>query len=126
MDISSIINNNAPAVQDENATTSNPDHPALLEAINSANIDRIRTILREICTASPQAFQLACDKLLINHAKSSSNSSAKKKRDPPQLRYEICQQCEEEYDVLDNVEDACTWHPGNLHSFQLYFMDLTE
>ena len=27
-------------------------------------------------------------------------------------RYHLCLQCHEEYDILNNDKEACTWHPG--------------
>jgi hypothetical protein len=90
MDISSIVNDNSSAPQKDNSNGSNPDPAALLTAIDSANLDRVRTVLREICTANPQAFQLACDKLLVGYEHTNSAqpevnspSGAKRKRDPP-------------------------------------------
>jgi hypothetical protein len=79
-----------------------------LSAINSATLERVQTVLREICAQNPQAFELASAKLLVPN-----RDDAKRKRDSThQQRYEICVQCEEEYDVLDNEQGACEWHPG--------------
>jgi hypothetical protein len=82
------------------------DQEALYTAIDSATLDRVRTVLRDICAENPQAFQSACDKLLLN-------VGTKRKRGPTQQRYEICVQCGKEYDVLSNNDKACVWHPGN-------------
>jgi hypothetical protein len=123
MDISFVVNGSPPTAtngnstpSNGNATASNADQPALLDAIDSANLYRVRTVLREICIANPQAFQVACNELLVGHSQPSSKddtkAGTKRKHDPPQQRYEICEQCKEEYDVLDNPEDACIWHSG--------------
>lgn len=31
-------------------------------------------------------------------------------------RFEICGQCNEEYDVLHNDKKSCEWHEGKLHN----------
>ena len=31
-------------------------------------------------------------------------------------RFEICSQCNEEYDVLHNDKNSCRWHDGKLHN----------
>ncbi|KAF2873490.1 hypothetical protein BDV95DRAFT_345113 [Massariosphaeria phaeospora] len=42
-----------------------PSQDLLFDVIQSSDIDRLRTTLREICTAVPDAFSLACNKLLV-------------------------------------------------------------
>jgi hypothetical protein len=100
---SSVVNSTSEVSQSDKPSA---DQAALYAAIDSATLDRVRTVLREICTENPQAFQSACDKLLLN-------VGTKRKRGPTQQRYEICVQCGEEYDVLSNNDKACVWHPGN-------------
>jgi hypothetical protein len=120
MDISSVVNGSPPTATNGNATASNgnatashADQLALLNAIDSANADRVRTVLREICIANPEAFQLACDQLLVGHGQpNDTKTGTKRKHDSPQQRYEICEQCKQEYDVLNNADDACIWHSG--------------
>ncbi|PWY90689.1 hypothetical protein BO70DRAFT_376559 [Aspergillus heteromorphus CBS 117.55] len=51
-----------------------------------------------------------------------SNTARKRKRTQPEedsagpkkirLRYAICMNCEEEYDVTDNTSESCKYHPG--------------
>jgi hypothetical protein len=106
MDISSLVNATPPEPSAANATPT--PQSALFSAINSATLERVQTVLREICAQNPQAFELASAKLLVPN-----RDDAKRKRDTThQQRYEICVQCEEEYDVLDNEQGACEWHPG--------------
>ncbi|KAF2468883.1 uncharacterized protein BDR25DRAFT_344111 [Lindgomyces ingoldianus] len=38
----------------------------------------------------------------------------KRKRACTRQRYEMCGQCETEYDVLDNNTESCVWHEGEL------------
>jgi hypothetical protein len=118
MDISSIMNGTSQPSRNGNSGQPDVDSSILFDAINSATLDRVQQVLREICTEDPVAFKLACDKLLVGQgAKSQANSdiSTKRKREGPFQRYEICEQCEEEYDVLDNPDDACIWHPGKFN-----------
>jgi hypothetical protein len=119
MDLSSIMNASTASAHNGNSNNRVIDQSILLQAIDSATHDRLRTVLREICIESPAAFKLACDKLLVGQAaigdangQANGEASTKRKRDEPLQRYEICEQCETEYDVLDNHEDACIWHPG--------------
>ncbi|KAF2825775.1 hypothetical protein CC86DRAFT_34829 [Ophiobolus disseminans] len=92
-------------------TTTTPSKPTqhaaqahiLSTAIQSASLTRLQTVLQEICLESPEAYNLACQKLLV--------SSGKRKRESTH-RYEICAQCKQEYDVTQNCSDACQWHPG--------------
>lgn len=29
------------------------------------------------------------------------------------IRFQICAQCEDEYDITENEQNACRWHPGS-------------
>lgn len=99
-------------LSNENGDTDASDkRSALLSAIDSAHLDRVRKVLREICTESPAAFDLACGKLLIQDDQR-AGSSTKRKREPAQRRYETCMQCKAEYDTTHNPKDACRWHEG--------------
>jgi len=101
MDISSIVNTTTPSQPSD-------DQRALLNAIDSATLKRVQTVLREICLESPEAFRLACEKMLVHDEHLKSNSESKKRKN----RYEICAQCKSEYDTTQNPSDACQWHPG--------------
>jgi hypothetical protein len=102
MYISSIVNSTSSTDASHDA-----DKNALLSAIDSANLNRVRTVLREICIANPEAFKLASAKLLVapekldalNKTAESNGAGSKRKA---QHRYETCVQCNSEYDVLDN------------------------
>jgi hypothetical protein len=90
----------------------------LFDAIKSATLKRTQTVLQEICTESSEAFDLACKKLLVNESdievdpEAEGKAGKKRKRDAMQQRYEICVQCEQEYDVSENWDEACRFHPG--------------
>jgi hypothetical protein len=44
----------------------------------------------------------------------------------PQKRklYEICEQCNEEYNVNENNKDSCCWHPGMLFVLLIIFVNI--
>jgi len=110
MDISSIVNTTAPS----QASHPNATNDVLINAIDSAILKRVQTVLREICLESPEAFRLACEKLLVrdeNQNKPQKDGAAGTKR-KHEHRYEICAQCKSEYDTTQNPSDACQWHPG--------------
>ena len=138
MDISSLINTASASSQKDEANGVVIEDDVLFNAIDSATLHRVQTVLREICTENPEAFSLACEKLLVGHedstatdtdtdtdteAKDDGGPGTKRKRDTMQHRYKICTQCDEEYDILDNPEDACEWHPG---TFPEYLSRLTS
>ncbi|EAT82605.1 hypothetical protein HBH56_112270 [Parastagonospora nodorum] len=111
MDISSIMNDTSRPSENSRPNNISVDASVLHDAIDSATIDRLRTVLRAICTENTAAFKLACDHLLVVQG-ADGDTDTKRKRDERLQRFEICEQCQEEYDVLDNPDDACVWHPG--------------
>ncbi|KAH7083770.1 hypothetical protein FB567DRAFT_446314 [Paraphoma chrysanthemicola] len=105
MDISSIINNTSSTPK-----STNDDKKALFTAIDAANLNRVRAVLREICGESTEAFRLASEKIGgVNGGVDGDTTGTKRKA---QNRYETCIQCEQEYDVLGNCEGKCVWHDG--------------
>jgi hypothetical protein len=123
INISSIVNINTPPPTSHSgansdrvtmptakpASTTAPS--SLSDAIDSATADRVRKVFKEICSANPQAHKLASEALLVPE-KSSAKRKRAKNASAHSQRYEVCIQCHEEYDVLDNDEDACEYHPG--------------
>ncbi|KAH7067471.1 hypothetical protein BKA63DRAFT_570770 [Paraphoma chrysanthemicola] len=123
MDISSIVNDTS-----FNPKSSNDDKQALFAAIDAANLNRVRAVLREICSESPEAYRLASEKLLVkvDGFKSPENGNGDSSggmtggvnggttgtKRKAQNRYDTCIQCEQEYDVLENHDKACVWHEG--------------
>ncbi|KAG9191106.1 hypothetical protein G6011_09194 [Alternaria panax] len=100
------------------------------DAIEILTTSRLQTVLREICNESPEAFKLVCDKLLVMEHQLDRPivslldgplaetpafkipRAGKRGREIPGRRYEICEQCEKEYDTLE--EKLCVWHLGDL------------
>lgn len=135
---SSSSKKNKIANQKKNSKREAPDptRTLLLNAIHSANLERVRTVLEEICNASLEAYNIACDRLLVELVDDTSSDpsldsewkeselreesedekkavdASKKRRKPLSQRFEICKQCKEEYDVGRNYDDACNWHEG--------------
>jgi hypothetical protein len=66
MDISSLVNSAPPVPPPSTSTPTNttpsstPDQATLFQAIDSANLNRVQTVLREICASNPAAFKSAC------------------------------------------------------------------
>ena len=46
------------------------------------------------------------------HEKAQNRSSAGRRKRKRRL-IAFSEHCENEFDVTDNTEDACVWHPGN-------------
>ena len=106
----------------------------VLDALNAANIDRLRLTLERICKQSDAALGLVCNELLVRESdlekhnkesnsayfggskeKGSKNSvngtSLKRKREEyVGVRYATCKQCEQEFDATENGEESCEWH----------------
>jgi hypothetical protein len=102
MDISSIVNGAASSEQTDPGQHVESNN-ALLDAIDSATLKRVQTVLREVCLECPKAPDLASKKLLVSPTEV---PSTKRKHDSTQC-YEICIQCKQEYDTRDNREDSC-------------------
>ncbi|KAJ4355599.1 uncharacterized protein N0V89_003619 [Didymosphaeria variabile] len=111
----------------------------LFDAIQSATADRVRVVLRDICIYQPTAFEAAYQKLLVDDGETfdvgdeEEDESAPEARASPKTpkrrvtkaapnlqagskrrRYEICHQCDEEYDAVANARTSCVYHDGTL------------
>lgn len=129
----------------------------LNDTIASSSQERLRSVLYRIVATNPDAFDTACEVLLLPQGKlkqvtdqeaqnkttfflhrpldeeltdeeykaAISNSElsdeepveirsngVKRKLMYTRQRYEICGQCEQEYDTLDNKATSCIWHDG--------------
>src|SRR5262245_10622715 len=115
----------------------NPQKALLTAAIQSCTQERLRKSFRYICDNCPDAFNLACERLLTayddnaevddedesNPSLSSSGEDdeeeedeqheeeptpapqgQKRKRAFTHQRYEVCCQCDKEYDILKNTK----------------------
>ncbi|KAF2264845.1 hypothetical protein CC78DRAFT_494649 [Lojkania enalia] len=136
----------------------------LFNAINTSTVSRLRDTLHHLCSTSPEAHRLVCERLLLpsnSHGDPISASAQKKtttidisssdddnepsdcsdnenddddggencksedaqkdrskpqkrKREYVDQRFQICQQCEEEYDVTLNCKSSCVYHDCEL------------
>jgi hypothetical protein len=116
----------------------------LYNVIDSATPDRLRTLLKNLSTTAPANFESIQGELMLQHGAlkrawsenneddddedNSGDSSedsghddesdySDEQTDAPasRQRFEICEQCNEEYDVLHNDKKSCVWHEGKLH-----------
>jgi hypothetical protein len=111
----------------------------LSAAIKDAQKDRLVTVLNELIQRCSPAIPILEELLLTNNFDSSEASDSpqddesgkeeprlpraqgtKRKRAMTQTTeasqkrkmYEICIQCNEEYNVRENDQESCVWHPG--------------
>ena len=71
----------------------------LEKAIATATPERLEIVLNTICNRNTEAAVLAPELML---------TSSKKRK-----RYEICDNCNQEFDVNENNDKACQFHPGD-------------
>ncbi|KAK5191249.1 hypothetical protein LTR92_008968 [Exophiala xenobiotica] len=84
------------------------------EAIVSATAPRVKQVLLNICNKNAICRHLASQELLVSteiQVSATENGGSRKR---VRKAFEICCQCEEEYDVLENKETKglCVYHPG--------------
>ena len=93
-----------PEFQPEWAAESPEALEALLEdAIETALIEHLRRLLKELIRRYPAAKDLATERLTV-----STSGSQKRKR----KAYEMCSNCRTEYCVTINKPGCCIYHPG--------------
>jgi hypothetical protein len=90
----------------------------LEEAIVSATAHRVKQVLLSICNKNAVCRHLASQELLVSteiQVSATENGGSRKR---VRKAFEICCQCEEEYDVLENEETKglCVYHPGKSRS----------
>lgn len=83
--------------------------PELHKAIDRATHDRLQRAVNSVCKTSTDARALFEGALLAVPKKSSTSKQSAGRKRP---RFVLCQNCEEEFDILQNVEDSCKYHPG--------------
>jgi hypothetical protein len=120
----------------------------LYNVIDSATPHRLRTLLRNLSTTSPANFKSLQGELMLQHGAlkrawsendeddddeddnddsledsghdvESDDSDEQTDAPANRQRFEICEQCNKEYDVLDNDKKSCQWHQGKLHPSSL-------
>jgi hypothetical protein len=89
-----------------------PTSSQLNEAIDSATLARLRTVLRSICAESEEASKLVSKALFVQDAGASRKRKAGAKDST--LRHEVCVQCKQEYDTTTNDKYSCQWHEGRI------------
>jgi hypothetical protein len=78
-------------------------------------VERLRVTLQRICDQSPECFEKASHKLLdsvdATDAPFPTGTQGQKRK-----RYEICSQCDKEYDVREDERGGpqCRWHEGTV------------
>lgn len=107
-----------------------PNRKLLDEAIEAATPERLREMLRATIIEFDEAFEFVCSEMLVDEnapddedededeeeeeaeAASVAPAASKRKIEYTTLRYEVCRQCNEEYDASDNTKERCVYHPG--------------
>lgn len=92
-----------------------PTATALLNlelAIKTASEERLRALLTSICKEIPEASQKVVKELFVDSSivKNVPGQVAGIKR--PISRYERCGNCKNEFDITENSETSCRYHPG--------------
>ncbi|KAF2220970.1 hypothetical protein BDZ85DRAFT_283871 [Elsinoe ampelina] len=85
-----------------------PSSTTVEHAIRAADKARLRAVLLAVINL-PEAKAFAERQLLVPASPSGTQPTASKRK-----RYEHCINCEEEFDVNFNDEEACRWHDGEL------------
>jgi hypothetical protein len=94
--------------------------PELERALKTVSELRMRVILNTLCDRDKHVNAILSDLLLVDagkyntasDGKTTTSSVAGQKRQ----RYEICSNCEKEYEVELNDSSSCTYHPGEFSS----------
>ncbi|KAJ5025211.1 hypothetical protein J3E72DRAFT_386423 [Bipolaris maydis] len=102
----------------------------LYNAIDSATRERVCALLKHLSTTSPSNFAYVQGELMLRPGTlkrarsedqdeeddvSGSDYSDEQSHAPARRqRFEICEQCNKEYDVLHNEKKSCEWHSGDL------------
>jgi hypothetical protein len=81
----------------------------LQEAIKSATHERLRVTLLAMCSKSKEASKLASEELLVQ---SSATKKRKSDDEHSNVRYDMCTQCDKEFDTTTNGPESCQWHDG--------------
>lgn len=99
-----------------------PEPTTVVQAIHGSTQDRVYTLLLEIVTTIPAAKALAEERLLLpieakdrSVAEAEAEASTQEKQPITSLKrkaYEICKNCNAEYQVNDNRKGDCVYHDG--------------
>lgn len=116
-----------------------PDEIQNLHAVIDSTLpDRLRGLLKDLTVASPSTYAFVQRELVVQPgARKRARPEDKNARDESSTlehdsdssgeesdasvgrqRFEVCEQCDEEYDVLNNPKKSCTWHEGKLDTLK--------
>ncbi|EMD94608.1 hypothetical protein COCC4DRAFT_75017 [Bipolaris maydis ATCC 48331] len=118
------------ASSDAHSQRSSEETQNLYNVIDSATPERVRALLKHLSTTSPANFAYIQGELMLRpgalkRARSEEQDKedddtesdySDEQTDAPvrRPRFDICEQCGEEYDVLHNEKKSCQWHEGEL------------
>ncbi|USP74652.1 hypothetical protein yc1106_01926 [Curvularia clavata] len=120
------------ACSDTHSQPSPQEIQNLHNAIDSATPERVRALLKHLSTTSPANFAYVQGELILQpgtlkrarleHGDEDEEDDvagsdySDEETDAParRQRFEICEQCDKEYDVLHNEKRSCQWHTGKL------------
>lgn len=120
---------------DAHSQRSSEETQNLYNAIDSATPERVRALLKHLSTTSSANFAYVQGELMLrpgalkrarseeqdeeddviesDHSGTESDYSDEQTDAPVRRqRFDICEQCGEEYDVLHNEKKSCEWHEG--------------
>ena len=101
---------------------------AVNRAIDNADEEILRTVLKSICQSSEVCRQEAMARMLVSQkhevtelgdtsGDETQKQQSKKRKTAEDIytpRYEICENCDKTYDVTLNNDQACRIHAGSL------------
>jgi hypothetical protein len=90
----------------------------LQEVIKSATDERLRVTLLAMCSKSEEASKLASEELLVQ---SSATKKRKSDDEHSNIRYDMCTQCDKEFDTTTNGPESCQWHDGEVSQTHLAY-----
>jgi hypothetical protein len=111
-----------PEFQEEPGSSAFKD-PLLHDALRQILRPRLVRIVERICLASETTAKLLEEQLVVpaksiaNRKRSASNDLEANILKRKRIRYVKCTRCEKDFDVEDNHQGWCEYHPGKLSCF---------
>ncbi|KAI1420835.1 hypothetical protein F5Y12DRAFT_787957 [Xylaria sp. FL1777] len=120
--------------------TSETSKDALVRAIDNADENTLRAVLKSMCQGSEVCRNEAINRMLVSRKheiielSDSSDNDTQKKQNKKQKtvdvilesRFEKCENCKKTYDVTLNNDEACQTHKGTLDIDYEYFWEDDE
>ncbi|KAL4902183.1 hypothetical protein BDW74DRAFT_181032 [Aspergillus multicolor] len=104
-------------------STTSADLDALKSAIDILLETKLRQVLKSLCEQVPEARDEAAKDRLVDNSKKpivhqEGEETTVSQPEPRGVkrsvaRYAFCRNCKEEFDVTENQEDSCRYHPDN-------------